>query len=240
MTGHRILSAFACGTVMVLGQVAPVAAQITEQSRAAAEREAECGSLFNSVGPFDYRTRDSTPQRHWDDQDTTRNHYDPASRRIKEGELSERVLADIDFLLREYPNHYPTLQLLMDYDFRGGKTYGFRTPDCYFERARRFQPDDLTVVMYEAYYWLKKGNHERARQAYEDALALDPGSADANYNYGLFLANAGEYDRALKHAQVAYAAGYPLAGLRRKLEQAGKWQPPPAPTRPSAAQPEAR
>lgn len=64
MIGHRILSAFACGTVMVLGQVAPAAAQITEQSRAAAEREAECGSLFNSVGPFDYRTRDSTPQRH--------------------------------------------------------------------------------------------------------------------------------------------------------------------------------
>ncbi|MBW7930467.1 MAG: tetratricopeptide repeat protein [Gammaproteobacteria bacterium] len=224
MTGQRVLGVLVLSLTGVFASNAIMAQQV-EQDRYMAERVAECGSLFNSVGPFDYRTRHSSAQRDWDDQDTTRNHYDPAYQRIKEREFSERVMADIDFLLRAYPNHYPALQLLIEYDAGGGWPHRFRSPDCYFERARRFQPDDLTVIMYEAYYWLKKGDRERAARAYQDALVLQPDSADANYNYGLLLANEGDYERALGYAQKAYAAGYPLAGLRRKLEKAGKWRP---------------
>lgn len=225
MSSRRFGGSIAVMLVVLAWHADLALAQLSGEERVVAERMAECGSLFNSVGPFDYRMRHSTPERTWDDQDTTRNHYDPAYQRMKQGEFSQPVMADIDFLLREFPNHYPALQLLMEYHFAGGHPYSFRTPECYFERARRFRPDDLTVIMYEAYFWLKKGDRERAAHAYQDALVLQPDSADANYNYGLLLANEGDYERALGYAQKAYAAGYPLAGLRRKLEKVGKWRP---------------
>jgi tetratricopeptide (TPR) repeat protein len=202
----------------------PVPAKKADAMQGAATPEEECGSLFNSVGPFDYRTRHSTPQRDWDDKDTTRNHFDPAMTRMRSGELSQRVLADFDFLLREYPNHYPTLEALIDYDLRGGKIYTYRTTECYFERARRFQPDDVTVLLYEAFYFTKKNEPKKAFVSYEKALALAPDSADVNYNIGLWYERNGEYDKALHYAHIAYAMGYPLPGLRDKLVRAGKWR----------------
>jgi hypothetical protein len=55
-------------------------------------------------------------------------------------------------------------------------------------------------------------------------LSLDPQSAEANYNLGLLYAEQQDYAPAMKHAAAAYGAGYPLMGLRRKLEKVGAWR----------------
>lgn len=182
-----------------------------------------CVQYGELASPVDYRTRDSTSQLRWGVQDVKHNHYDPAVQKMQEGEYSRRVMADLDFLLRHWPNHLPGLEALIQYDLGGGRAYEFAPAYCYFERAREFVPDDAGVLLHEGYYFWKKKKHERAIEAYEAALLLDPDSVDAHYSLGLLYCESGEYDKAVTHAHAAYDAGYPLPGLKRKLQQAGHW-----------------
>lgn len=182
-----------------------------------------CASIGDLVSPNDYRLRDSTPQTRWGIQDVTHNHYDPAVQRMSQGEYSRRVMADLDFLLRHWPNDLPGLEALIRYELAGGKAYEFAPAFCYLERARAFAPDDVGVLLHEGYYFWKKKNNDRAIEIFKAALAIDPTSADAHYDLGLIYSDLGEYDQAVAHARVAYDAGYPLPGLKHKLQQTGHW-----------------
>jgi tetratricopeptide (TPR) repeat protein len=182
-----------------------------------------CAQVIEVGSVVDYRTRDSTAQLRWNIQDIKLAHYDPAVKRMQRGEYSHSVMADLDFLLRHWPNHLPGLEALTQYDLGGGKVYGFAPAYCYFKRAREFAPDDAGVLLHEGYYFWKKKNKVRAIETYETALAVDPSSVDAHYNLGLLYFESGEYDKAVVHARAAYDAGYPLPGLKRKLQQAGYW-----------------
>jgi tetratricopeptide (TPR) repeat protein len=204
-------------------QSPPVSPEVLER----AKRSMDCGSLENSVGPWDYRSRASSDRRAWDHNDNMKNHYQPAIASMQAGVYIVDVIRDIDFLLRVWPNHHLGLRARIQYEEAGGKLYGFRTVECYLERARRMAPDDVAVILIEAnYFWKNKKDMERAREDYEEALKLQPDSMDVNYNAGLFYFAAGKFDRALEHAQFAYARGYPLPGLRRKLEEKGYWKEP--------------
>ena len=50
-------------------------------------------------------------------------------------------------------------------------------------------------------------------------------SAEIHYNLGLIYLELGDADRALEQAHAAYALGYPLPGLRNRLQRMGKWRP---------------
>jgi Flp pilus assembly protein TadD len=98
------------------------------------------------------------------------------------------------------------------------------TPECYFDRALRFKSTDSTVHMIYGYYLSKSGKPQEALQRYARALELSPDSAEAHYNVGLLYTDRKEYARAREHAKRAYELGFPLPGLRRKLERAGEWE----------------
>jgi tetratricopeptide (TPR) repeat protein len=55
----------------------------------------------------------------------------------------------------------------------------------------------------------------------QGAEATGDGSAELHYALGLSYANTKEYEKAVEHARRAYELGYPLPGLRNKLERAG-------------------
>jgi tetratricopeptide (TPR) repeat protein len=207
------------GLALLAAWMCTATAYAQERVPPANDRTSECGKLHNSTGPHDFR--DPDPARRWDVNDTWKNHYDPAITRMNQGEFSQRVMHDIDFLLRVFPNHVPALRLLMDFERGGGKLAAYRTVDCYFDRARRFASDDVPIVLLEAAYFKKKGNNKRARESYEDALLMLPESADVTYAAGLFYADVGEYPRAVELAKMAYGRGYPLPGLQRKLAEHG-------------------
>lgn len=147
------------------------------------------------------------------------------------GVYSRVVKADLGFLLGKWPNHYPGLQALIKYDLHGGRDYPGDYTDipteCYFARARRFVPDDPQVMLLEGYYFSKKGKPQRAIKAYQDALAINPWSAEANYLLGLLYFDLKEFDKANECAQKAYMHDYPLPGLKTRLQEIGHWAPLP-------------
>jgi tetratricopeptide (TPR) repeat protein len=83
-------------------------------------------------------------------------------------------------------------------------------------------------------YLFRAGEKAKALKMLEEAEATAEDNANLHYNLGLVYLDAGQYDKALLHAQKAYALGFPLPGLKNKLVAAGKWQDAPAPAAPAA------
>lgn len=136
---------------------------------------------------------------------------------------------DIDFTLRHYPNHYRALLSMVNYHVLGydkSERPMRYTPECYFNRAFRFRPKDPILHMINGHYLAKTNEPEHALQKYKDALALAPNSAEAHYNIALLYVDRREYPLAREHAHTAYSLGFPLPGLRAKLERAGQWEEP--------------
>ncbi len=82
-----------------------------------------------------------------------------------------------------------------------------------------------TGVLYSATAVMQK-KLGRLNEAKETLLlgfaALDGASAEINYNLGLVYLELGQLDDAVRHAELAYEQGFPLPGLRAKLEKLGR------------------
>lgn len=200
---------------------------------------AVCTPFDMRTGPInDYRARAATDWMKFQYEDNWSNHTAAAIERVRQHDFLPHTIADLNFTLRIWPNHVVALQTLMKYYFDGGKFYEYPPIECYFEHAKKYRSDDIAVFVLEGQFYAKLKDFERAEKSFTTALQLDANSADAHYNLGLIEFERKNYDAALEHAQVAYAAGYPLPGLRKKLEGLGKWRdPPPARTADSTPAP---
>jgi tetratricopeptide (TPR) repeat protein len=187
-----------------------------------------CGpvrSVDTSEGAIDYRKRFSTVSANNGVANLDRFHTRLAQDDMRKQQLSYNVKANLDFSLRYSPNHHTALQILSAYELGGGKEHEFPSTDCYFYWASLFAPTDDQVAVIGATYLWKKGRLAAAEEWFQRALRLNVDSVEARYNLGLLYVKLGRFEEANTQAQIAYAGGYPLAGLRRKLEQAGKWKP---------------
>ncbi|MCB1622990.1 MAG: tetratricopeptide repeat protein [Pseudomonadales bacterium] len=184
----------------------------------------------------DFRSRNSSELLRWAYDDNWMAHASNALTRLSQGELTKRVMHDLDWTLHKWPNHVPAMQGMVQYFLAGGLSYNYDELGCYFTRARRFAPDDISVLLQEAYYYWRKSDYPRALAVYADALRIDPKSPDVHYNMGLVYFDQKDMAKALEHAQLAYSAGYPLPGLRNKLERAGQWKAPGPPTAANSAE----
>lgn len=151
-------------------------------------------------------------------------HIEPARKQLRSGHLKQDVMNNLHFVLHKVPNDHRALALLIQWDKAGGRDPDYASPVCYLAWARQFTPDDPMVWMYGGYYFYNKKAMDRARQWWEQALVLAPDNADVHYNLGLLMFAEGRYQEARTHAQAAYAGGYPLPGLREKLQKVGQWQ----------------
>lgn len=199
-----------------------------------------CGSLTNSFGPYDYRDPVARAKHL---RIVEEYHFTPEVQRLIHGSTSS-LIADLDYTLRAWPNHYLALESLERYALSGGNM-AVRPAECYFKRAIAFRPDDSGArVIYGNYLLrctrLKNESSRRrlqcagyddpgymdprvlklARQQYETALKLSPESAEVNYNAALFYLELNELGTAKRLATVAYRAGYPLMGLKKELAAA--------------------
>lgn len=93
----------------------------------------------------------------------------------------------------------------------------------YLELAMQESPRVERIYIAMASVYQREGQPEQAREVLlRGQTATDGGSAELVYNLGLVSYELGDLDAAEKYANEAYAAGFPLPGLRRKLESSGR------------------
>ncbi len=153
-------------------------------------------------------------------------HFTPNVENLIKGESSS-LGGDLDYVLRSFPNHHRALNSLVRLALKQKRNQiadMHFSVDCYFDRAIGYVPDDAIVhLLYGNYlYGIKK--YDQSLAQYLDAEKIDPENPNILYNAGLLYFDQKDYDKALSYAKKAYAAGFPLQGLKQKLEKAGKWQ----------------
>ena len=189
---------------------------------AAAESLEGCGDPFdNAVGPFDYT---DNRQRTEELPIVENYHFTADVESLNKGATSEFIMHDLDYTLRASPNHHRALYAVLKYQLKKNWIKGrYRTAECYFVRANKFQPKDGVPYMLHAIFLHKKKKLKSALEQYILAQGLLPDSAEIPYNIGLLYIDMKEYKSALKYAKRAYKLGYPLPGLREKLRKLGSW-----------------
>lgn len=183
--------------------------------------EADCGSLKNHFGPFDYRS--APPEQR---QLVEGTHFTPKVETLVGGNTTISPGGDMGYTLNVFPNHHRALMALIKLSEKEKtdkpRDMGY-TVACRFERAERFRPDDATVKMLHGIYLMRKGKMQAAADKLEEANSLAGEDANILYNLGLAYFDLKQFDKALASAHAAYALGFPLPGLRDKLKRAGKW-----------------
>jgi tetratricopeptide (TPR) repeat protein len=181
-----------------------------------------CGELKNGYGPFDYRRRAEFQQNFYL---VEMAHFTPDVENGVKGNTSS-VGGDLDYTLRAIPNHHRGLSTLATLALRDHtvEVNGMHFPvECYFIRALRLTPDDGAVYATYGSYLFSLGKIDKAADLFKQGLGYEPDNATLNYNLGLVYLKQHNYDKARTAAKKAYAAGFPLPGLKNKLIEAKQW-----------------
>lgn len=203
---------------------------LTLLSLAAHASEYDCGSLENSVGPFDYNDpamRVPTGENPMGQIKRVENvHFQPDMQFLNTRKFPpERLRAEFTYTLGAFPNHHLALNAISRLELLYGKQLPpiakRFTADCFFDRAIRFRPEDRNVRFVHGVHLHQSGKLRDAVKEYELAESLGETSGNFYYNYGLLLADLKSWELAQKYAQKAYAAGVALPGLANKLQRSG-------------------
>lgn len=176
-------------------------------------------------GPFDFGLPSSQEKRAIVED----YHFTEDVRTLRRGSTSS-VLGDLNYTLTVFPNHYEALMVLSRY----ARTPAYQTDTrwerrkyepaaCYYVRALQFAPHDFRARLLYAVHLHRDGELKAALVHYQAVLKAAPKYSEAHYNLGLLYADLKDYKNAKVHAQAAYAANYPLPGLRNRLRAVGAW-----------------
>lgn len=187
-----------------------------------------CTGKPTNFGPYDYILRKKYDYELYLVEQAHFNSY--VEQLIRGANKTNELGWDIDYTLRAFPNHHRALYTVLRYRMRHGK-YRHGTlapPECYFQKAIHFNPEDGTTRMIYGILLHKLGNKSEALQQYQKAHELQPHDAQTTYNLALLLTELGHYDEALEHAHHLYKNKFPLTGLKTKLQKKGAWKEIPA------------
>ena len=193
-------------------------------SQSALAQVSVCGDPFakSMNGPYDYRTAPTENKRVVEVR-----HFNADVRTLRKGSTTTELAADIAYTLRVFPNHPQALMAMGDYAIKVKQNPppgGQYTVDCWYDRALRFAPDDAIVMTVYGLYLIKVNRQSEAIKQLEAARARAENDPNVHYNLGLAYIDLMRFDDALKSAHAAYRLGFPLPGLKNRLERAGKWR----------------
>lgn len=180
-----------------------------------------CGELTNAFGPYDYRDSANAHELWLVEQ----AHFTSNVERGESGN-SGTLAGELNYTLRAFPNHIRALGTLARLSKNGKipKIPGMRYPvECFFDRAIRFAPNDGMVRAAYGNYLYAQGATDRALPFLEQGARMSPDNPGVQYNLGVVYFRMKRYKEANQAAQNAYAAAFPLPGLRRMLTEAGAW-----------------
>ncbi len=210
------------------GVIIIIAGLFVADSVSAQQLPADCGTLANAFGPFDYTDPTNLTPQGSESVSKLRivemAHFSADVENLIRGDSGVGPLPDLDYTLRVFPNHHRALNSTANYHIKNHlQKIGLYSIDCWFSRAIEFRSDDAVVRLIYAIFLAKTGKNELALVQYQTALKLQPNSAEAHYNIGLLYSDMRNYDLAFTHAKRAYELRYPLPGLRNRLKAAGVW-----------------
>jgi tetratricopeptide (TPR) repeat protein len=196
-----------------------------------AQIDADCEPLMLKAGGPPYNYYDTSPTARERLRLAEGSHFTKSVRMGVAGNAGSLV-GDLHFVLNVFPNHPYALSVMADLQRKPGfsrqhplrRDSYYPTINCYLLRALQIAPTDINVFLVQAIHQHKQKNYQAAKSSYLQALAIKPDAANVHYNLGLLLLQLGENSAALKHGQAAYRLGYPLPGLREKLQRLGVWQ----------------
>lgn len=156
-------------------------------------------------------------------------HFTQKVQMLEKGSTSS-MPGDLGFVLNTIPNHPSALDAYSRYEKRYQESKQFRDSkrtrrpgykvSCLFERAVRTFPQHAETFVVWGVHSYRNNRLDEAGEAFKKALSLEPDNVVAHYNLGLVYVDGGKFDMARQHAEVAYAGGYPLEGLRKRLQEA--------------------
>ncbi len=186
-----------------------------------------CQGSNQGFGPYDYSNKDHRKQHLRIVEDY---HFTPEIRQLIRGKTGH-LLADIDYTIMAFPNHYKALTALMYYEsifqleIKANKKRAVSPPiECYFQRAMNFVSKDATLKMLYAGYLKKQNKIELAAQFYKKAIKLAPKQLRFRYIYAMFLMDQKQYKPAVEQAKIIYEKHYPDQKLKKKLIKLGQWK----------------
>lgn len=193
-------------------------------SQSALAQASVCGDPFakSMNGPYDYRTAPAENKRVVEVR-----HFTADVRTLRKGSTTTELAADIAYTLRVFPNHHQALMAMGDYAIKirqNPPPGGQYTVECWYDRALRFVPDDALVKTAYGLYLIKVNKQGEAIKQLEAARAQAESDPNVHYNLGLAYLDLKRYDDALRSAHAAYRLGFPLPGLKNRLQRAGKWR----------------
>lgn len=173
--------------------------------------------VFDTHPHWDYYLTSSHPTGRLESVESY--HLKPAIELIAANKL-ESAYDEVAFLLVWFPNHPKALNLLTHITTRAQQP---QVAERHFRDAFTLYPNRPQTHMLYGIYQSKLKAQDKAIESYKRALEIDPNYAEAHYNLGLAYYHTKKYDLANRHAQTAYAAGYPLPGLERLLKEKKAW-----------------
>jgi tetratricopeptide (TPR) repeat protein len=131
---------------------------------------------------------------------------------------------DFAFILGFFPNHPRALAMISELcDLK------WKSPRCevdeWFQKAIDRNPKAAQTYLVLGLHLHRLNRLQEAVGSYQKALSLNPSSANAHYNLGLAYYDLKQFELSNQQAQLSYALGVRLPGLRDKLTKAGQWKP---------------
>lgn len=195
------------------------------QAQQAQQQINTCGPLRipNKYGPFDYRT---APPDQRDLVD--RNHFTDDVEKLRKP-MFQYFGPDLHYTLWAFPNHPRALITLINLTQKEKSqqpSFLPMTAECYFERALRFQPDDMLVRVIYALF-LKSVNRKADALAQLDYVSDKADDAPmTQYNAAKLYFELDEFEKAKLTMKRAADQGVPYTDLIEKLRQTGHWEDP--------------
>lgn len=222
------LSIFA--SILVLATILPIHASFAQDKNAApwfgdTFWGAPCKSLARGqgYGPYDYTLREKfkTELRLVEG-----SHFTAGSESLTKGTKQDDPAPDLDYTIRAFPNHHRALNSAIRLRLRKDQIYYHKAhlppAECYLYRAVRFSPKDGVTYMLFGMLLQQLGQFEQALENYQRAEELQPENLNIKYNMGLLFVEMGQLENARRYAREIYAQKFPLPGLQRKIDAAGR------------------
>jgi tetratricopeptide (TPR) repeat protein len=153
-------------------------------------------------------------------------HLGPGVAKMKAGQYSF-AHEDFAFMLGYFPNHPQALALmseLCDLKWKDFRKDFLCEMEPRFAMAIAINPNASQTFLVYGLHLQRVNRLPQAIESYKKSIALYPESANAHYNLGLAYFDTKQFDLANRHANLSYALGMRLPGLRDKLTRAGQWK----------------